>query len=103
TANAAALALSDQAAADEQPSGGSSDIVVTARRRAEDPQKVPIPLSVFGGDQLEKQGFTNLEQLQRQAPSLQIMGQNPRNANINIRGLGANVGFASDGLENGVG
>jgi iron complex outermembrane receptor protein len=86
-----------------EPVAGGGDIVVTARRRAEDPQKVPIALTVFGGRSLEEKGLTNLEQLQRQAPSLQIMGQNPRNENINIRGLGANVGFASDGLENGVG
>jgi iron complex outermembrane receptor protein len=104
-------ALIGQAVLAQVPSEGATsgiaeptdDIVVTARRRAEDPQHVPIPLSVFGGADLEERGFTNLEQLQRQAPSLQIMGQNPRNANINIRGLGANVGFASDGLENGVG
>jgi len=36
-------------------------------------------------------------------PSLQIFSFNPRNTNINIRGLGANVALTNDGLENGVG
>lgn len=80
-----------------------NEIVVTARRRAEDPQDVPIALSVFGGDALEKQNVFSVDQLQRQAPSLQIIGNNPRNTNINIRGLGANIGLQNDGLENGVG
>jgi iron complex outermembrane receptor protein len=36
-------------------------------------------------------------------PSLQVYSFNPRNTNINIRGLGANVSLTNDGLENGVG
>ena len=79
------------------------EVLVTARRRAEDPQKVPIPLSVFGGVQLDKQNVYSLDQLQRQAPSLQVIATNPRNSNINIRGLGSNIGLSNDGLENGVG
>ncbi|MDB5687959.1 MAG: hypothetical protein JWR77_2548, partial [Rhizorhabdus sp.] len=47
-------------AAGEAPAVEADDagtIVVTARRRAEDPQKVPIPLTVFGGKALEQRGF----------------------------------------------
>jgi iron complex outermembrane receptor protein len=36
-------------------------------------------------------------------PSLQVFSFNPRNTNINIRGLGSNVALTNDGLENGVG
>ncbi|MDN8926729.1 Plug domain-containing protein, partial [Staphylococcus aureus] len=36
-------------------------------------------------------------------PSLQIFSFNPRNTNVNIRGLGSNVALTNDGLENGVG
>jgi iron complex outermembrane recepter protein len=87
------------AAADATP----EEILVTARRRLEDPQDVPIALTVLGGVALEKQGISNLDQLKRVAPSLQVIGNNPRNTNINIRGLGANIGLANDGLESGVG
>src|SRR5690606_34733735 len=79
------------------------EVVVTARRRDESAQDVPISLSVFGGDFIEKQNLHTLDQLQRLAPSLIVVGNNPRNMNINIRGLGANIGLTSDGLDNGVG
>ncbi|MCX7283186.1 MAG: TonB-dependent receptor [Novosphingobium sp.] len=36
-------------------------------------------------------------------PSLQVFSFNPRNTNINVRGLGSNVALTNDGLENGVG
>jgi iron complex outermembrane receptor protein len=100
-AHAEAAATSEVSAGDA--SVAVDEVLVTARRRAEDPQKVPIPLSVFGGAQLDKQNVYSLDQLQRQAPSLQVIATNPRNSNINIRGLGSNIGLANDGLENGVG
>ena len=64
---------------------------------------MPISLSVFGGDFIEKQNLHTIDQLQRLAPSLMVIGNNPRNMNINIRGLGTNIGMTSDGLDNGVG
>ena len=80
-----------------------SDIVVTARRREERAQDVPIALSVVGSETLEKTGDFTLGQVQQLVPSLQIFSFNPRNTNINIRGLGSNVALTNDGLENGVG
>lgn len=79
------------------------EVVVTARRRDESAQDVPIALSVVSGEALASTGAFTLTEVQRLAPSLQIMGLNPRNTNINIRGLGANIALANDGLENGVG
>jgi len=97
----------DGAAKSKQRSTSASrsieEIVVTARRRDESAQDVPISLSVFGGDFIEKQNVHTIDQLQRLAPSLMVIGNNPRNTNINIRGLGANIGLSNDGLENGVG
>lgn len=79
------------------------DVVVTARRRQERAQDVPIALSVVSADTLEKTGDFTLGQVQQLVPSLQIFSFNPRNTNINIRGLGSNVALTNDGLENGVG
>src|SRR5690554_7237505 len=83
-------------AKNDQRSPGASrsieEIVVTARRRDESAQDVPLSLSVFGGDFIEKQNLHTIDQLQRLAPSLMVIGNNPRNMNINIRGLGANIG-----------
>ena len=78
-------------------------ITVTARRREEDAQDVPIALSVISADTLDKTGNFTIGQVQQLVPSLQIFSFNPRNTNINIRGLGANVALTNDGLENGVG
>ncbi|HJT41830.1 MAG TPA: TonB-dependent receptor [Sphingobium sp.] len=78
-------------------------IFVTARRREENAQDVPVALSVVGGDLFEQRGDYTLAAVQQVAPSLQLFSFNPRNTNINIRGLGSNVALTNDGLENGVG
>src|SRR6185369_11729043 len=76
---------------------------VTARHRAEDSQKVPAALSVIGGQFLDKTNTSNIAQVAQLTPSIQFTFFNPRNANINIRGLGNNIGLANDGLVPGVG
>lgn len=80
-----------------------AEIVVSARHRNEDAQDVPIALSVVSAEALEKTGNFTLGQVQQLVPSLQVFSFNPRNTNINIRGLGSNVALTNDGLENGVG
>ncbi|MGE4410781.1 MAG: TonB-dependent receptor [Sphingobium sp.] len=92
----------DTGFADAAADDGSA-IFVTARRRAENAQDVPVALTVLGGDQFERRGDYTLSAVQQVAPSLQLFSFNPRNTNINIRGLGSNVSLTNDGLENGVG
>ncbi|MGU3316705.1 TonB-dependent receptor [Sphingomonas sp. M6A6_1c] len=82
---------------------GSGDILVTARRRAESVQRVPIAMSVVGGAEIDRTGAFNVNRLQQQQPSLQFFSSNPRNSAINIRGLGAPFGLTNDGIEQGVG
>lgn len=79
------------------------ELVVTARRREERAQDVPIALSVIGGERLERSGVYNVAQAVQFAPSLQVISSNPRNTTLNIRGLGNNPALANDGLEPGVG
>src|SRR5690606_12218737 len=87
----------------DEPVAQVDEILVTARRRDENAQDVPIALSVIGGEALAASGAVTLGQIQQLAPSLQVFSTNPRNTNVNIRGLGSNVAFSNDGLENGVG
>ncbi|PCG14564.1 MULTISPECIES: TonB-dependent receptor [Sphingomonas] len=82
---------------------GGADVIVTARRREERAQDVPVSLSVVSNAQLGIRGDYRLDQVQQLVPSLQVFSFNPRNTNINIRGLGSNVALTNDGLENGVG
>ena len=80
-----------------------AEITVTARHREESVQSVPVAISVLNEASFEKSGNYSLNQIQQQVPSLQVVSTNPRNSNLNIRGLGANSSIAVDGLEYGVG
>ncbi|MBV8237855.1 MAG: TonB-dependent receptor, partial [Sphingomonas sp.] len=100
-----------QAAPDEQEDPGrlgpaqqsGGDILVTARRRAETIQSVPIAMSVIGGKAVSDTGAYNVGRLTQLQPSLQFYSTNPRNSAANIRGLGAPFGLTNDGIEQGVG
>jgi iron complex outermembrane receptor protein len=99
---AAAPAIASDAPANDGAEG-AGEIVVTARRRNEDAQSVPIALSVVDAKALAAIGNYSLGQIQQLVPSLQVFSFNPRNTNVNIRGLGSNVALTNDGLESGVG
>lgn len=81
----------------------STDIVVTARRRSESAQDVPIAVSVVGGDHIDNTGSFNVGRLQQLTPTLQFYSSNPRNTAVNIRGIGVPFGLTNDGIEQGVG
>lgn len=79
------------------------EILVTARRRSEASQDVPLAISVVGGEHLDNTGAFNVGRLQQLTPALQFYSSNPRNSAVNIRGLGAPFGLTNDGIEQGVG
>ncbi|HQN53372.1 MAG TPA: TonB-dependent receptor, partial [Novosphingobium sp.] len=81
----------------------ASEILVTARRRQETSQEVPLAISVVGGDHIDNTGAFNVGRLTQLAPSLTFYSSNPRNSAANIRGLGAPFGLTNDGIEQGVG
>lgn len=80
-----------------------SEVVITARRRREIAQNVPIPISVLSGETVEQSGAFNVNRLKELIPSVQVYSSNPRNTGINIRGLGSPFGLTNDGLDPGVG
>lgn len=79
-----------------------TQIVVTARRREERAQDVPIALTAVSGDTLERAGAISITQIAQLTPTLVIRNNNARNTFANIRGLGSNSD-QNDGLEIGVG
>ncbi|HEX8309343.1 MAG TPA: TonB-dependent receptor [Allosphingosinicella sp.] len=94
----------DSGPAEAAPAAAQGDdIVVTARRRDEQLQDVPLAISVLGGAQLDATGSINVGRLQQIQPSVQFFSTNPRNSAANIRGLGAPFGLTNDGIEQGVG
>jgi iron complex outermembrane receptor protein len=80
-----------------------TEVVVTARRRDENAQSVPIPISVVGAELLEDLGAFNVNRVKELVPSVQMYSSNPRNTGLNIRGLGSPYGLTNDGLDPGVG
>jgi iron complex outermembrane receptor protein len=99
---ATAAEAADAAQLDDDVSRGDI-IIVTARRRQETAQEVPVAISVIRGDSIEATGNFNVVKLQQLAPTLQVYTSNPRNTSVNIRGLGVPFGLTSDGFEQGVG
>lgn len=78
-------------------------VTVSARRREEELQDVPLPITVVDAKLLEETGSFNVARLTQLAPTLQFYSSNPRNSAANIRGLGAPFGLTNDGIEQGVG
>jgi len=69
------------------------EITVTARKRSESLQDVPIAISAFTGDMLEAKGATNIEQVSHHVPNLNISFGNSgsgsaANTSIYLRGIG---------------
>ncbi len=101
-------AVAAQPTRPDQDRGGDAlpDVIVSARRRAEDAQRVPGSLQVIGGNLLDQSYTVNTQQLSQLVPSLNYSSANPRNTAFTIRGLGSSVVAVSqsnDGLEPGVG
>jgi iron complex outermembrane receptor protein len=79
------------------------EVVITARRRKETAQEVPIPITVLGGALVEQSGSFNVNRVKELVPSVQLYSSNPRNTTLNIRGLGSTFGLTNDGIDPGVG
>lgn len=69
------------------PNVGVEDIVVTAERREQNLQDVPISATVLNADQIARRGVTSIADLQQVAPSVAINQVN-RSTYVNIRGVG---------------
>lgn len=80
-----------------------NEVSVTARRRNEKIQNVPIAISVVRGGVIEDAGAFNVNRVKELIPSVQLYSSNPRNTTLNIRGLGSTFGLTNDGIDPGVG
>ena len=92
----AALAAAAPAAAQEAPAatGALEEIIVTAQKREQNLQEVPIAMSVVSGNLLESTGGFNAESLRQLVPSLNIRKTNTAlNQALFLRGVGT-INFA---------
>ena len=73
------------------------EIIVTAQKRAESLQEVPMAIAVFTGDELRRQGILDLKSLSERTPGMFISQQRLGQAQFYIRGVGSNEeGAAGD-------
>jgi iron complex outermembrane receptor protein len=66
-------------------------VVVTAQKRAGLVQDIPIAISTVDGEALQRAGISNIAQLNKLMPSVQIQDNGGGGANLYIRGVGAGV------------
>ena len=71
-------------------------VVVTAQKRAEPSQSVPVSLTAISGRSLEAAGISGVGTLDQVAAGVTVGAQNPGNLNISIRGI-SNVGQVFQG------
>lgn len=83
----AAQAQERQAQATEDAAPDAGDIIVTAQKRSESVQKVPLAITAVGGEDLQRRQVTSFESLAPSLPSVNF-GKNVGFARIAIRGLG---------------
>jgi outer membrane receptor protein involved in Fe transport len=99
----AAAPLADTAA-DVTPNataGALEEIIVTARKRTENVQNVPVAVSVISGEQMERRDITSLEGVAASTPQLFVVrGSSGSGADISLRGIGSS--FTSIGIEQSV-
>lgn len=78
---------SEQPADSAQREGGVGTIVVTAQRRSEDLQDVPVSVAAIGAEQLEELNIDTFEDYLEQIPTVTAGGNGPGQSTIYIRGL----------------
>lgn len=93
-ADPAAASPQSQGAAERGAPADTGDIVVTAQRREQRLQDVPVSVSVVSGASLEKAGIRNLQEVATRLPAVRIV-EGPAADLLNIRGIGSgqNSGF----------
>lgn len=89
-----AIAQIEAQGADSSAANDALDIIVTAQRRSEGLQSVPVAVSVVTGDTLERANITQLEQVSMRMPAV-VIRSTPGGDQIFIRGAGSgfNSGF----------
>ncbi|SCW53252.1 Outer membrane receptor proteins, mostly Fe transport [Sphingobium faniae] len=95
TALLASPAMGQQSGAGERESkaaGGLEDIVVTARKRAESIQDVPVSVTAIGGAQVSRYDLTSIERIAARTPDLIVTRSSNGSAGaLTIRGIGPNT------------
>ena len=93
-----------QEAAPQEPqatAGGIQDIVVTARKRSESVQDVPVAVTALSAEMVQRQDLTSIEKIAARTPNLNVgRASNGSGAQLTLRGIGSSS--TSIGIEQSV-
>jgi outer membrane receptor protein involved in Fe transport len=101
-----AMAMAAAADTETGASGGLEEIVVTATRRVERLQDVPISVTAFSQEKLDAQGLRSIDDLTRLSPGVMFQrngngssaNYNDENSDISIRGIDSQAGTSTTGI-----
>ena len=101
-----ALSPASAAGTEVGSSSGLEEIVVTATRRSERLQDVPISVTAFSQEKLDSQGLRNIDDLSRLSPGIMFQrngngssaNYNDENSDISIRGIDSQAGTSTTGI-----
>lgn len=86
---------------EDAAAGGLRDIVVTARKRQESAQNIPVAVTALSADELVNRNIRSIEQVASSVPQFVVArGSSGSGANLSLRGIGSN--FTSIGIEQSV-
>jgi outer membrane receptor protein involved in Fe transport len=93
---AIALSVSPALAQDQADaeSGSDNTIIVTAQKREQSIQDVPLTVSAINGEQMDKIGIDEFDELSAYIPGLNIQEQSANNPGFVIRGITSDSGSA---------
>src|SRR5512140_3247942 len=92
----AAAAVSTGVAAEPAPqSTFIESVTVTAQKRAQNPIDVPMALTAYSGDFLEKVDIQEFDKLSLFVPGFVVQNQSPNNPGLALRGLTLDDGDAA--------
>jgi iron complex outermembrane recepter protein len=100
------MAMAATGDADTAVNSGLDEIVVTATRRTERLQDVPVSVLAFSQEKLDAQGLKNIDDLSRLSPGLNFQrngmssagNYNDEGSDINIRGVDSTAGTSTTGI-----
>jgi outer membrane receptor protein involved in Fe transport len=94
---AARAASADQSTATPSGSSELAEVTVTAQRRTENLQDVPIAIQALTGETLQQLSIENFDDVVKYLPNVTIAGGGPGQSNIYMRGLSVGPGTIQGG------
>jgi iron complex outermembrane receptor protein len=87
--------------AQEGQTADQTEIIITATKREENLQNVPISVQVLGSQKLNQLNISNFEQFTKQLPAVSFLEYQPGQTTVYMRGISSSGGSNSEGNHSG--